>query len=94
MKNIKQTWELPGLRRGRSGFGTEFVIYRGVTILGGTDMKTNTFTAGNETEAIALVTFFTECGMTATRKGVNVKVTGEPSLVGHLFNIFVINALV
>lgn len=57
-------------------------------------MKTSTFNTGNETEAIALTKFFTECGLTATRKGINVKVTGEPSLVGHLFNIFVIKALV
>jgi hypothetical protein len=57
-------------------------------------MKTNTFNSANENEAIALVKFFTECGYTATRKGVVVKVVGEPGVVGHLFDIFVINALI
>jgi hypothetical protein len=57
-------------------------------------MRTSTFNAGNENEAIALVTFFNDCGITASRKGLVVKATGEPSLVGHLFNIFVIKALV
>jgi hypothetical protein len=57
-------------------------------------MKASTFTSANETEAIALVNFFNECGYTATRKGVVVKVSGEPSIVNHLFEIFVINALV
>lgn len=57
-------------------------------------MKTNTFNTRNETEATALVNFFNECGYTATRKGVVVKVSGEPKIVNHLFEIFVINALV
>lgn len=57
-------------------------------------MKTNTYNTKNETEAIALVNFFNECGYTATRKGVVVKVSGEPKIVNHLFEIFVINALV
>ena len=57
-------------------------------------MKTSTFNTSNETEAIALVTFFNECGISASRKGVVVKAVGEPKLVGHLFDIFVINALV
>lgn len=57
-------------------------------------MKTSTYNACNETEAIALVTFLNDCGITASRKGLTVKATGEPSLVGHLFNIFVIKALV
>lgn len=57
-------------------------------------MKTNTFTAGNENEAIALVTFFNECGISATRKGLVVKAVGEPKLVGHLFDIFIVNALI
>ena len=57
-------------------------------------MKTNTFNAGNENEAVALVTFFSECGISASRKGLVVKVVGEPKLVGHLFDIFIINALV
>ena len=57
-------------------------------------MKTSTFNTGNETEAIALVAFFSECGIQATRKGTSVKATGDPNLIGHLFNVFVINALV
>ena len=57
-------------------------------------MKTNTYNARNETEAIALVNFFNECGYTATRKGLVVKVSGEPNIINHLFEIFVINALV
>jgi hypothetical protein len=57
-------------------------------------MKTNTYNAGNETEAIALVNFFNECGYTATRKGLVVKVSGEPNMINHLFEVFVINALV
>lgn len=57
-------------------------------------MKTNIFNAGNETEAIALVRFFNECGISASRKGLVVKAIGDPSLVGHLFNVFIINALV
>lgn len=57
-------------------------------------MKTSTFTTGNETEAIALVTFFSDCGISASRKGLVVKANGEPNLVAHLFDIFIINALV
>ena len=57
-------------------------------------MKINTYNARNETEAIALVKFFNECGYAATRKGAVVKVSGEPSIINHLFEVFVINALV
>lgn len=57
-------------------------------------MKTNTFQTPDEKEAIALVSFFNECGFPASRKGLTVKVEGDPSIVGHLFNIFIINALV
>lgn len=57
-------------------------------------MRTSTFNTSNETEAIALVTFFNDCGVSASRKGLVVKASGEPNLVGHLFNIFVIKALV
>ena len=57
-------------------------------------MKTMTITMDNEREAVALAGFFNDCGITASRKGLAVKVTGEPGLVGHLFNIFVIKALV
>lgn len=57
-------------------------------------MNTNTFNVGNETEAIALVQFFNDCGISASRKGLVVKAVGEPKLVGHLFDIFIISALV
>lgn len=57
-------------------------------------MAASTFTTGSENEAIALVTFFSDCGISASRKGLVVKATGEPNLVGHLFDIFIINALV
>lgn len=57
-------------------------------------MKTNTFTSNNENEAIALVAFFNECGISATRKGLVVKAVGEPKLVVHLFDIFIVNALI
>lgn len=57
-------------------------------------MKTNTFQTSDEKEAIALAKFFNECGFPASRKGLSVKVEGDPSVVGHLFNIFIINALV
>lgn len=57
-------------------------------------MKTNTFPMATENEATALVAFFTECGISASRKGLVVKAVGEPKLVGHLFDIFIINALV
>ena len=57
-------------------------------------MKTNTFPMNTENEATALVTFFNECGISASRKGLVVKAIGEPKLVGHLFDLFIINALV
>ena len=57
-------------------------------------MKASTFPMNNENEATALVTFFNECGISASRKGLVVKAVGEPKLVGHLFDIFIINALV
>ena len=57
-------------------------------------MKMNTYNTRNETEAVALVKFFNECGYTANRKGLVVKVCGEPNMVNHLFEVFVINALV
>ena len=57
-------------------------------------MKASTFTSANENEAIALVSFFKECGISASRKGLVVKAEGDPKLVGHLFDIFIINALV
>lgn len=57
-------------------------------------MKASTFPMNNENEATALVTFFNECGISASRKGAVVKATGEPNLIAHLFGIFIINALI
>lgn len=48
----------------------------------------------NENEATALVTFFNECGISASRKGLVVKALGEPKLVGYLFDKFVTIALI
>lgn len=47
----------------------------------------------NENEATALVKFFTDCGISASRKGNVVKATGESNLLSHLFNKFVTIAL-
>lgn len=57
-------------------------------------MKTSTFNTSNENEAIALVTFFNECGISASRKGLVVKAVGDPKLINHLFDIFIINTIV
>lgn len=57
-------------------------------------MKTSSFPMNTEDEAIALVKYFSDCGITASRKGKLVKASGEPNLVSHLFDIFIINALV
>ena len=57
-------------------------------------MKTSTFPMNNENEAIALVKFFTDCGLTASRKGNVVKASGDASLLSHLFNKFVTIALI
>lgn len=57
-------------------------------------MKASTFTMNNEDEAIALVSFFGECGVTANRKGNVVKTTAEPSLVSYLYEKFVTIALI
>lgn len=56
-------------------------------------MKTSTYKTGNEAEATALTTFFKDCGVQASCKGLVVKATGEPERIDHLFNIFVINAM-
>ena len=48
----------------------------------------------NENEATALVTFFTECGISASRKGLVVKAVGETKLLAYLFDKFVTIALV
>ncbi len=57
-------------------------------------MKTMTFTLGNENEAKALVSFFTDCGISAKSKANAVKANGEENLLSHLFDIFVTTALV
>lgn len=57
-------------------------------------MKYSTFTLNNENEAAALVSFFNECGVSASRKGNIVKASGEPNLLSYLFNKFVMIALI
>lgn len=57
-------------------------------------MKASTFTTANENEAIALVNFFAECGITANRKGNLVKASGEPNLLSYLYGKFVTIALI
>ena len=47
-----------------------------------------------ENEAIALVSFFEGCGLTASRKGCVVKVSGEENFVAHLFDKFITTVLV
>lgn len=89
---MKDSWAWPVYMFVRY-FGTELAIIV-VKLKIESRMKTSTFNTGNETEAIALVTFFSECGISASRKGVVVKATGEPNLISHLFDIFIINALV
>lgn len=56
-------------------------------------MKASTFPMSNENEAAVLVSYFNDCGFSASRKGLVVKVIGEPALLGHLFNIFLTTAL-
>ena len=57
-------------------------------------MKTSTFNTSNETEATALVTFFNECGISASRKGVVVKASGDTQLLSYLYGKFVTIALI
>lgn len=57
-------------------------------------MKASTFTMNNEDEANALISFFSECGITANRKGNVVKTTAEPNLVSYLYEKFVTIALI
>jgi len=57
-------------------------------------MKTNIFTTENENEAVALVRFFGECGITANRKGNVVKATGDTTLLAYLYEKFVTIALI
>lgn len=57
-------------------------------------MKQSTFTLDNENEAIALVAFFGDCGITASRKGNVVKAGGDANLLGYLYEKFVTIALI
>lgn len=57
-------------------------------------MKTSTFTTANENEAIALVKFFAECGISANHKGNIVKATGDANLLSYLYGKFVTIALI
>lgn len=57
-------------------------------------MATSKFTMENENEATALVQYFTNCGVTANRKGVVVKANGEPTLLAYLYEKFVTIALI
>ena len=57
-------------------------------------MKASTFTMNNENEAIILVSFFGECGVSATHKGNVVKATGDSTLLGYLYEKFVTIALI
>lgn len=57
-------------------------------------MKASTFTMNNENEAIILVSFFGECGVSATHKGNVVKATGDSALLGYLYNKFLTIALI
>ena len=57
-------------------------------------MKQNSFILDNESEAIALVRFFGECGISANRKGNVVKATGDTNLLAYLYEKFVTIALI
>lgn len=57
-------------------------------------MKQSVFTLQNENEAMALVSFFGDCGITASRKGNSVKATGDKDLLAHLYEKFVTIALI
>ena len=57
-------------------------------------MKTSTFPMDNENEAIALVSYFKDCGITATHKGSVVKASGDTAMLAYLFNKFVTIALI
>ena len=48
----------------------------------------------NESEATALVNFFAECGITASRKGKAVKASGDANLLAYLYEKFVTIALI
>ena len=54
----------------------------------------NTFKMENENEATALVTYFSTCGVSATRKGAVVKANGDSNLLAYLYEKFVTIALI
>ena len=54
----------------------------------------NTFKMNNENEAIALVNYFSACGISASRKGAVVKASGETSMLAYLYEKFVTIALI
>ena len=56
--------------------------------------NTATFSMASVSEADALVAFFSDCGISATRKGCVVKASGDKSLVEGLFDKFVMIALI
>lgn len=47
----------------------------------------------NENEATALVSYFMNCGITASRKGAVVKANGEAKMLAYLYDKFVTIAL-
>lgn len=51
-------------------------------------MEYSTFTLRSDIEANALVQFFTECHISASRKGKVVKAYGHPELIACLFEKF------
>lgn len=55
---------------------------------------TNTFKMDTENEATALVSYFATCGVSASRKGVIVKASGESKLLAYLYDKFVTIALI
>ena len=57
-------------------------------------MKASIFTMNNENEAIVLVRFFCECGISANHKGNVVKATGDTNLLAYLYEKFVTIALI
>ena len=57
-------------------------------------MKASIFTMNNENEAIVLVRFFDECGISANHKGNVVKANGDTNLLAYLYEKFVTIALI
>lgn len=54
---------------------------------------TNTYKMNNESEATALATYFSTCGVKATAKGLVVKANGDNALLSYLFNKFLTIAI-